>query len=111
MSAKLLEIISQSLLTLLGELLHNGPNPNRTVNHITRMLGTFNQGSYYSLQGGGGLFFIGGPESFGVVKGGTIFFSVSKGGPEKIGDRLSQTDGPPPGKKNDSSPINAHGDS
>ncbi len=70
--------------------------------------------------GKGGPLFVGGPEFFGVVKGGTIFFSgpkmggrifskskrggknfspKAKGGPEEIGDRPSQTDGPPPAKK------------
>ncbi len=32
-------------------------------------------------------------------KGGPIFFTYAKGGPEKIGDQPSQTDAPPPGKK------------
>ncbi len=53
----------------------------------------------------------GGPEFFHEAKGWTKifprtqrvgdqnFFTYAKGGPEKIGDRLSQTDGPPPGKK------------
>ena len=50
----------------------------------------------------------GGPEFFGVVKGGgtrfslvdQIFFMYAKGGTRKIGDRPSQTDGrPPAGKK------------
>ena len=45
----------------------------------------------------------GGPKFFPVGKGGDQnFFTYAKGGPEKIGNRPSQTDGPPPGK-NDSS--------
>ncbi len=39
------------------------------------------------------------PEFFHESKGGQNFFSYAKGGPEKIGDRPSQTDGPPPDKK------------
>ena len=34
------------------------------------------------------------------TRGGTrIFLRMPRGGPEKIGDPRSQTDGPPPGKK------------
>ncbi len=37
-----------------------------------------------------------GPEFFGVVKGGDPeIFAHAKGGPEKIDDQQSQTDGPP----------------
>ena len=44
---------------------------------------------------GGDQFFFSGPKG-----GGPEFFPVGKGrGPEKIGDRPSQTDGPPSGKK------------
>ena len=44
---------------------------------------------------------LGGPKFFDVGKGGDQFFCHrQKGGPEKIGDRPSQTDAPPPpGKK------------
>ncbi len=43
----------------------------------------------------------GGPKFFAVGKGGgtKFFFTYAKGGPQKIGDRPSQTDGPPPVKK------------
>ncbi len=42
----------------------------------------------------------GGPEFFGVVKGGNFFFSIDKGGTsKKIGDQPSQQRPPPPGQK------------
>ncbi len=48
----------------------------------------------------GGRLFVGGPEVFEVVKGGTIFLSRQREGePEKIGDWPSQTDAPLPSKK------------
>ena len=75
----------------------------------------FNLGSYHFLPGGGGASVCGGgPEFFGVVKGGDQnFFSGSKGGPKffyvcKGGDQKKLATGhhrqtaPPPGK-NDSS--------
>ncbi len=46
----------------------------------------------------------GGDQFFQWAKGGTKFFlTYAKGGPEKIADRLSQTDAPPLPVKNDSS--------
>ncbi len=63
------------------------------------------------LKGGGPVFFSGGPEFFSletkrernfftiIGKGGTrIFFAFEEGGPQKIDDRRSQTDAPPPVK-------------
>ena len=64
-------------------------------------------------EGGGQNFFHeakgGDQKFFPSAKGGTKnFFSYAKGGPEKIGDQPSQPDGPPPpGKKKDSSLIQA----
>ena len=43
-------------------------------------------GSYYLLPGGGAsvCVFVGGPECFGVVKGGTSFFSVGRRGDQNF---------------------------
>ncbi len=69
-------------------------------------------GSYHFLPGGGGRLFAGDQNFWGSQRGGPfffsgtniflriqrgeqIFFTYAKGGPETIGGRPSQTDGPP----------------
>ncbi len=69
-------------------------------------------GMFFHLGGGTRIFSrgqSGGPTFFAIGEGGDQnFFTYAKGGPEKIGDRPSQTDGPPLPVKNDSSLKGEH---
>ena len=66
--------------------------------------------SFFTHEGGGVCLWVepeffwgcqrgGGPVFFPKAKGGTRIFPVGKGGPGKIADQQSQTDGPPTAKK------------